>query len=153
MASFTHIAPDGARFTDGTFGAYYCAKTLDTAVAETRYHRENFLRATDEPAQEVDMRVYAADVDADLVELRDKQSEHPDLYTPDDYSASQSFARAQRNQAADGIVYSSVRDDGGECAAVYRPRLISNCRQERHLAYVWDGERIANIYEKAEFAS
>lgn len=151
MAAFTHIAPDGARFTDGTFGAYYCAKSLETAVAETRYHRESFLRATKEPPQEVDMRVYAADLDAELIDLRGEQDALGELYAPDDYSASQAFARQQRSGDADGIVYASVRDEGGECAAVFRPRLLSNCRQERHLAYVWDGQRIANIYEKAEF--
>ncbi len=36
--------------------------------------------------------------------------------------------------------------------AVFRPRLLSNCRQERHLCYVWDGRKIAIIYEKRDFA-
>ncbi len=152
MAAFTHIAPDGARFTDGTFGAYYCAKSLETAVAETRYHRESFLRATNEPPQEVDMRVYAADLDAQLIDLRGQKDALPTLYAPDDYSASQAFAHQQRENGTDGIVFASVRREDGECAAVFRPRLITNCRQERHLAYVWDGKRIAAIYEKAEFA-
>ena len=151
MASFTHIAPDGARFTDGTFGAYYCARDLDTAVAETRYHRERFLSATAEPAQDIDMRVYRADIDAELRDLRGMQDQVPELYAPDDYSASQAYARDERAKGCDGIVYASVRHDGGECAALFRPRLISNCRQERHLAYVWDGERIVAVYEKVEF--
>lgn len=148
MAAFTHIAPDGARFSTSTFGAYYCALDLETAVAETRFHRENFLRATSEPAQEVDMRVYAANVDAELRDIRGKQGELPDVYDPDDYAASQAFARKEREQGNDGIVYSSVRHAGGECAALFRPRLVSKCRQERHLAYCWDGEVITQVYEK-----
>ena len=44
MAPFTHLAPQGTRFTDGGFGAYYAAESIDTAIAETRFHRENFLR-------------------------------------------------------------------------------------------------------------
>lgn len=148
MAAFTHIAPDGARFSTSVFGAYYCALNLDTAIAETRYHRENFLRATDEPAQEIDMRVYAADIDARLRDIRDMQGTLADIYDPDDYSASQTFAREEREKGTDGIVYSSVRHESGECAALFRPRLISNCRQERHLAYRWDGETITDIYEK-----
>ncbi len=46
MAPFTHLSPQGTRFTDGRFGAYYAAESTDTAIAETRYHGENFLRAT-----------------------------------------------------------------------------------------------------------
>ena len=65
----------------------------------------------------------------------------------------QQTARDLRDAGSDGIVYQSVRRDGGECAAVFRPRLLSNCRQERHLCYVWDGARIATVYEKRELAS
>ena len=50
---------------------------------------------------------------------------------------------------SNGIVYESVRHEGGECAAVCRPRLLSNCRQERHLCYVWDRVRIETVYEKS----
>ncbi|WP_312136579.1 RES family NAD+ phosphorylase [Brevundimonas sp.] len=52
---------------------------------------------------------------------------------------------------SDGIAYHSVRQDNGECAAIFRPRLLSNCRQERHLCYVWDGQTIATVYEKMNF--
>ncbi len=60
MAAFTHLNPAGSRFSDGTFGVFYAAYTLDTAIAETRYHREQFLRATSEPPLELDMRVLLA---------------------------------------------------------------------------------------------
>lgn len=151
MAAFTHLNPDGARFSDATFGAFYCARSIDTAIAETRYHREQFLTATSEPAQTVDMRVYAVELDASLHDIRDRQQDLPGAYDPDSYGASQDFARKLRAEGADGIAYSSVRYDGGECAAVFRPRLLRNCRQERHLAYVWDGEAISEIYEKREY--
>src|SRR4051794_6226699 len=32
MAPFTHINPNGSRFADGTFGAYYAASELQTAI-------------------------------------------------------------------------------------------------------------------------
>jgi hypothetical protein len=31
------------------------------------------------------------------------------------------------------------------------PLILSNCRQERHLCYVWDGRAISTIYEKMNF--
>src|SRR6185295_1112064 len=67
MAAFTHLNPEGSRFSDGTFGVYYAAKDLDTAIAETVYHRARFLARTAEAAGEIDMRVYRADLRADFV--------------------------------------------------------------------------------------
>src|SRR5688572_20442566 len=35
MAPFIYLNPDGGRFTDATFGAFYAARSLATAIAET----------------------------------------------------------------------------------------------------------------------
>ena len=148
MAAFTHLNPEGDRFTDGTYGVFYAGRTIETAIAETRYHRVKFLRATNEPAQELDMRVYAVDLDAELHDIRSMCESHPALYHSTSYGVSQGIALQLREIGANGIVYASVRHEGGECAAVFRPRLLSNCRQERHLCYVWDGKTISMIYEK-----
>ncbi len=151
MAAFTHLNPTGDRFTDGTFGAFYASLTVETAVAETSHHRATFMAATDEPAQELDMRVYAVDLQADLHDIRGMRDSHPAWYHPSNYAVSQQLAGELRAAGSDGIVYLSVRDPSGQCAAVFRPRLLSNCRQERHLCYVWDGTAIAMIYEKKSF--
>ncbi|WP_432200728.1 RES family NAD+ phosphorylase [Erythrobacter sp. W53] len=153
MAAFTHIAPDGARFSTSMFGAFYCALELDTAIAETRFHRAAFLAATDEPAQTVDMRVYAADLSAELHDVRGATESNPELYDPDSYAASQKFAQQLRAEGSDGVLYNSVRHDGGECAAVFRPRLLTRCRQTLHLGYVWNGSEISDVFEKRALAS
>ena len=70
MAAFAHLNPDGDRFTNGTYGVFYAGRTIERAIAETRYHRVRFLQATSEPALEGDMRVYAVDLNADLHDLR-----------------------------------------------------------------------------------
>lgn len=151
MAAFTHLNPEGDRFTDGSYGVFYAGNTLDTAVAETRYHRARFLAFTDEPAQEVDMRVYTVNLEADLHDIRSLHKSHPTYYHPTRYAMSQELAARLREEGSDGIVYSSVRHEGGECAAIFRPRLLSDCRQERHLCYIWDGREIVSIYEKRSF--
>lgn len=151
MAAFTHLNPEGDRFTDGSYGVFYASLTIDTAVAETRHHRIRFLAATDEPAQELDMRVYAVDLEAELHDIRGMRESHPDYYHPTSYAMSRELAANLREGGSNGIAYLSVRDEGGECVAVFRPRLLSNCRQERHLCYVWDGKTIATIYEKMSF--
>ncbi|TAL64355.1 MAG: RES domain-containing protein, partial [Legionella sp.] len=50
MAAFTHTNPAGSRFSNGDYGIYYAAAALNTAIAETRYHKELFLSYTQEPA-------------------------------------------------------------------------------------------------------
>ena len=146
MAAFTHLNPEGSRFADSTFGAFYAAASLETSIAETRFHREAFLRATHESPMELDMRTYLCDVSSSFHDIRGKREEMADVYDPDSYVASQKFARALKLAGSNGIAYESVRHAGGECLAVYRPRLIQNCRQGTHLRYIWDGERISQVY-------
>ena len=78
--------------TDGTFGAFYASLTVETAVAETSHHRATFMAATDEPAQELDMRVYAVDLQADLHDIRGMRDSHPAWYHPSNYAVSQQLA-------------------------------------------------------------
>jgi hypothetical protein len=147
MAPFTHLDPAGSRFADGTFGAFYAAAQLATSVAETTYHREVFLRATQEGPMEIDMRSYLADVAAQFHDIRGKRVQMPNVYDPDNYVSSQAFGRQLKLSGSNGIVFDSVRHPGGQCLAIYRPRLIQNLRQGVHLRYVWDGNRISRIYE------
>jgi hypothetical protein len=148
MAAFTHLSPGGSRFTDGTFGVFYAGRDLQTAIAETVYHRQKFMGATDEERQDLDMRVYHVDLKAELHDLRGRREEYPQVYDPDNYSAGKDLAIKLRAEGSYGIAYDSVRSSGGECAAVFRPPALSNCRQGKHLCYVWDGSKISDVYEK-----
>jgi RES domain-containing protein len=148
MAAFTHVRPEGGRFHDGTFGAFYAAAELATAVAETVYHQERFLRDGQLPPTEVSMRVLRARICADVHDLRGRREALPEIYHPTDYAAGQAFAREARVARSWGIAYDSVRRDGGTCVAVLRPRAVLECKQAQHLGYVWDGERISLRYEK-----
>jgi len=148
MAPFTYVSSPGGRFSTEEFGAYYTARALATAIAETKYHRARFLRATSEPPMVIDMRVLRARLSAELHDLRGLREAHPALYHPTDYSASQAFARTLRAERSWGVVYESVRHEGGECAAVLRPAALSNCKQAQHLGYVWDGSSITSVFEK-----
>jgi hypothetical protein len=147
MAPFTHLSPQGTRFTDGHFGAYYAAESLETAIAETRFHRENFLRATSQPSMELEMRCYLADIVCELHDLRGLRASMRDVYDPSSYQASQKLGRELRAAGSNGIAFESVRRAGGECVAAFRPRLVQNVRQSVHLRYAWDGSRIADVYE------
>jgi len=148
MAAFCHLNPQGSRFSDGSWGVYYGAESLDTAVAEVSYHRARFFAATREPAIEIDLRCYLADVVQPLHDLR--ASRWAALHQPDSYVASQQMARELRAQGAWGLAYRSVRRPGGLCAAVFRPQALAlPVRQGPHVSLNWDGQRISGWYEKS----
>ncbi|AMW35903.1 RES family NAD+ phosphorylase [Haematospirillum jordaniae] len=151
MAAFTHLNPEGSRFATSSYGVFYAAYALETAIKETSYHRSRFMGATRQPPMELDMRAYVVTVSADMIDLRGCQKTHPGLYDPDSYAASQAIAGTLRAQGENGLVYNSVRHRGGECIAAFRPCVLSDCRQERHLCYVWDGRSISTYYEKKDF--
>ncbi|MBR9905466.1 MAG: RES family NAD+ phosphorylase [Gammaproteobacteria bacterium] len=146
MAAFCHFPATGSRFSDGTFGAYYCALTEATAIAETVYHAEHFMGESDEPPMMLQQRVYLSDLTGQLIDLRGQNAAHA-LLDPDSWAAGQTLGRKAWEEQTDGIVYPSVRDPEGEWAAVLRPPVLSATRQGRHLGYDWDGQHIRHVYE------
>jgi hypothetical protein len=147
MAAFTHIG-NPSRFSDGSYGVYYAARSLETAVRETAFHRARFLAASKESPGEIDMRAYVSRPREPLKDLRD--SRFKSLHNPNDYAKSQIYGKAHREKGDWGFVYRSVRHEGGECIAVFRPTAIGIPVAGQALAYVWDGERISRVYEKSE---
>lgn len=139
MAAFTHLNPDGSRFSDGSYGVFYAARALDTAVAETMFHRAKFMAATGEPPMDLPMRCYRTAIHGRLHDLRRGWAA---MLRPDDYGAPQALARELRAAGSDGVVYPSVRHPGGECVGVFHPDLVQPCVQARHLVYHWDGTRL-----------
>lgn len=147
MAAFTHLNPEGARFTTEDFGGYYCAPLLDTAVKETVYHQERVFGYTQEPAQKVQMRVLHTEFRARLIDITGESFLTTLLYHATDYGHSQDFAREQKARDVDGIRYRSVRHSGHDCQVLYRPRLITKIHQTQHLEYHWNGSTIANVLQ------
>jgi hypothetical protein len=147
MAPFVHAPPAGGRFTSGGQGAWYGARHVETAIRETIHHRQVFMRATAEPPIDLEMRVIEADIDGRFHDIRAHRDELPGLYASDDYSLSQSWARRLRAEGSNGVAYASVRHEGGECVAVFKPRLVKRARQAKHLLYRWDGTRISEVFE------
>jgi len=158
MAPFNYPSPDGTRFgppalTADSFGVYYAARDEATAIAEVKHHRIAFLEATRAPAQDLDFEVLRAAVKGShFFDLRDRQRDFPDVYSPDDYSASQRLGIELRRRDADGIAYDSVRREGGECVAVFRPRCVGPARPVKQLIFRWDGSAITAVLEARRLA-
>jgi hypothetical protein len=153
MAPFAYPSPDGTRFgppalTAESFGVYYAARNEATAIAEVKHHRVAFLEAAHAEAQDLDFDVLKAPVKgAQFYDLRGRQREFAKVYSPTDYSASQRLGVQLRRKDADGISYDSVRREGGECVAVFRPRCIGPARPVKQLIFRWDGAAITAVLE------
>lgn len=143
MAAFTHTG--SSRFSDGSFGIYYAGDTLQTAIEETKFHREIFYRASNEAATILQMREYTAKVKKELLDVCNYLEE--DIFNPDinTYPISQRFGFEIRKKGEWGIIYPSVRNKGSTCVAIFRPPALEIPQVGCHVEYIWDGKRISEI--------
>lgn len=144
MAAFTHVGRP-SRFTDGSYGVYYASFSQQTAIRETVFHREKFLRATAEEPCELVMRMYEGRINERVHDIRSQ--DYLTCHDPDNYQASQSLGKMLRGEKSWGIVYNSVRDATGECFAALRPRATSIPVPSAHLRYIWNGKSIIDVIE------
>lgn len=140
-APFTHVNPAGSRFSDGAFGVLYLADTVETAVAEVRYHQQRYWAGVVNLNYErfVFRSLFChfretGSVDATALRLSDA------IYAPDDYSDSQQLGRALKREGVAGLRYHSVRAPGNHCWALLTPRHVSSIQQTAHFEMIWNGE-------------
>lgn len=146
MAPFTHVNPKGSRFSNGTFGVYYAARDLITAIRETVFHFENFALDSNDPPRREDMRVLLGKV-ANIFDDLDSVPDSKEILNPNSYAVSQPFGVERRAAGSNGISYPSVRHAGGRCIAAFWPNVVGIPIQERHLQYEWDGKRVARYFD------
>lgn len=138
MAAFCHPRPGGGRFSDERRGAWYAARTVETALVESIHQRTREVAEVGSYDTRMQMRVYLADFSTRFHDVRGTTGTTA-LYDPDDYSASQRFARDLLHAGSNGIVYRSVRHPQGQCVACFRPPLVKNVRVGGHYEYRWEG--------------
>jgi len=140
----------GVAFSDGSYGVYYVADRLGTAIKETAYHFERFARDSSDPARREDMRVLVGSVSNHFHDIESlRPAKRSSILDPASYAASQAIGRALREASSNGIIYPSVRDPGGHCLAAFWPDVIGIPTQERHLQYDWDGARVGRYFDYA----
>lgn len=148
MAAFTHLNPKGSRFSDGSYGVYYAARELRTAVRETAHHFGRFAADSGDGPRYENMRVLIGRIDnrfADVATL--PPARRARILAPDSYADSQPFAARLRAAGSNGVVYDSVRDPGGQCVAVFRPRAVGIPIPGKHLRFHWDGMRVTRYFD------
>lgn len=148
MASFTHVNPKGSRFSNGSYGVYYAANDLATALAETIHHFERYAQDSGDGIRDADMRVVVGRIDQtfhDIASLPDPV--RAAVLDPDDYGTSRSLGRHLREAGSNGVVYPSVRHTPGHCIGAFRPKAVHPPRQERHIRYHYDGKRVSRWFD------
>jgi len=150
MAAFTHLNPQGSRFSDGSYGVFYCAHDKGTAIVETQYHSALFMRATNEPPMRLQMRLYTVKANGEVADLREASHADPRVVDPDDYAYAQGIGRKLRSDGVQGILYPSVRHPAGECLAAFRTGLLRSCLHAAYLEYNWNGRAIDAVFEVSQ---
>ena len=139
-ACFCHAHPLGSRFSGADRGAWYAAFDLLTSQLEVGFHKSVQLAEIGRFEDSVTYDDYLADFSALLHDLRHARGFKACL-DPASYVPSQALAGQLLDEGALGVVYPSVRHEGGTCIACFRPALVSNVRRDRTWRFTWSGAR------------
>ncbi|HSR65036.1 MAG TPA: RES family NAD+ phosphorylase [Xanthomonadaceae bacterium] len=125
-----------SRYGDGSVRVWYGALEEDTALAETCWHQLQQLRAIEGVDAPVTRHraVYRVHARGLFLELRGKETEHPELLD-DDYAATQAIAKHASAQGLPGVLYPSARWPEGSCLAAFRADPLSGPTLLYYLTY------------------
>ncbi len=128
-AAFTHASPLGNRFSGPGRGAWYAAFSRETSEQEVAYHKQQELKEIHWKEKETFSYVdFLADFRGEFHDIRNDAS-FLNCLDPASYKASQHLAAVLLEAASAGILYPSVRDQGGICIVCFRPALVNNVRK------------------------
>lgn len=143
-AAFCYPRPEGSRFNDGERGAWYCAFDVETALAEVSFHKTVEYQEINRFDDSVSYQSMLADFTATFHDLRGANACAKCL-DPASYIASQALAAELLESGSMGIIYPSVRHDGGTNLVCFRPALVGNVRKGQAYRLTWAGSPIPVI--------
>lgn len=127
-----------SRFSDGRYGVWYGADTVETSVHETVYHWFHGLLSDagfEHEAVVAERRVHAVACEAMLLDLRRAIRQAPSVVHPTDYASAQAVGARLQREGHPGLLAPSVRHAAGLNYAVFNPAVLSNPRVHGHLTY------------------
>jgi RES domain len=149
-AAFTHAHPLGSRFNGPERGAWHAAFSLETAGIEVAFHKSLELREIN--WQEKETFLYAdllADFRGEFHDIR-RDRRFSACLDPVSYRASQKLARELLDHGSSGMVYPSVRHQGGTCIACFRPALVNNVRKGTHVSVEFENASARPVIRAAK---
>ena len=137
-AAFCHAHPLGSRFNGPERGAWYAGFEPETAQAEIVWHKTIELLEVDWLEESLLYDDYLADFGGAYHDIREDAA-FGSCLDPGSYLDSQALAETLLEQGSPGIVYPSVRREGGTCLACFRPALVGNVRRGARYRFTWAG--------------
>src|SRR5260370_37851909 len=123
-AAFTHASPLGSRFNGPD--------------QEAAHHKQEELKEVNWQEKETFSHVdFLADFRGQFHDIRN-DGRFGNCLDPVSYKASQNLAAQLLVAGSAGIVYSSVRHNGGICIACFRPALVNNVRKGASVAITFE---------------
>ena len=127
-----------SRYSDGTFGVWYGADSIETSIHETVHHwRYGLLRDAgfNQSGIVIERKIYHVRCDATLIDLRKKVATFPALISPDDYSLTHQVGARLHREGHPGLITKSARFPAGDVGAILNPKVLSNPRMSCFLTY------------------
>ena len=133
-----------SRYSDGSFGVWYGADTVETSVYETVHHWkarllrdagfEQMVISGNRESITVDRLLYGVRCNAALVDLRPRVADYPALVDPESYHFTQPMGARLKAEGHPGLITLSARCVG-DVYAVLNPDVLSNPKIQSYLTY------------------
>lgn len=146
-ASFAYAKPQQPnRFNGSDRGAWYAALAVTTCLAEVGYHLTEALADAGDFHATVEYAEMFCSLAGDFLDLR-QAPQHAALGADKAtaYPVGNALAESVRAAALNGIIYPSVRHQGGTCIVALRPAAVQSVRQGDIYRMVWDGSPTPTI--------
>ena len=127
-----------SRYSDGSFGVWYGADTLETSIYETVHHwRRGLLDDAgwgDIEGVIIQRKVYLVHCDAGLLDFHPKLEDFPALVDPDSYHLTHQVGARIHHEGHPGLATRSARC-AGNVNAIFNPRVLTSPRDMCYLTY------------------
>lgn len=144
-ACFTHVTPDGSRFSNGEFGVLYVAESMETALIEVEYHQGQYLaNIEDLKFDRLVFRSLVCTFGGQVIHDATALPSAHEIYHPDDYTASRTLGAQLRSEGSEAIQYWSVRHPGAVCWGLFTPRIVQSVVQSANFEFIVQGGEIVD---------
>lgn len=150
MAPFTHSSKDRpGKFSDGSFGFFCAADSIDAALADISWHRKQFCLALNLASDDIPNHGYrclSLDLKGEVADLRGHRLHK---YS---WKESQALGKSLRASGYNGLICKSdYYSDGLDFVSFY-PDLLSNARELDHVSFRFhpDGSSSYTLDEAGE---
>ena len=145
-ASFAYAKPREPNRFNARRGAWYSALEVATCMREVAWHMADFLAKSGALKGVVEYAEMFASMAGEFVDLRGTPSLA--CLDPDPaigYPAGNALADAARARGLNGIVYPSVRHEGGTCIVALMPHAVQSVAPGAAYRFQWSGRREPTI--------